>query len=139
MKEHVAMVVRNDDGDFMFIQRALTKKTLPGAWSFPSGTIEEGEDVLETARRECKEEFGVKVLADKVFGSVDLSEFDVRLHFVLCYLDDKEPKSFDKKEIEEIEWFSMEDFFERFEDDEIGHGLVWLRKNPEVWSELAKR
>jgi len=32
---------------------------------------------------------------------------------------------------------SMEDFFEKFSDDNIGHGLIWLRKNPDVWADLG--
>ena len=43
----------------------------------------------------------------------------------------KEPNEIDK-----IEWMTFNDFFNKFSDDEIGHGLVWLRKNPHLWNTL---
>jgi len=30
----------------------------------------------------------------------------------------------------------FEEFFNKFSDAEIGHGLIWLRKNPEVWKNI---
>lgn len=44
MKEHAAIIIKNNEGEVLFIKRALDKKTLPGAWSFPSGTVEKGEE-----------------------------------------------------------------------------------------------
>jgi len=138
MKNHAAIMIRDDYGRVLFIQRSMKKKTLPGAWSFPSGTVEEGEDVLATAVRECVEELGVDVLAEKVLSTLDLPEFSARLHFVLCSIKDGVPSIEEPDEIDVIEWMRMEDFFERFSDDEIGHGLIWLRKNPGIWAELNR-
>jgi len=138
MKNHAAIMIRDDYGRVLFIQRSMKKKTLPGAWSFPSGTVEEGEDVLATAVRECVEELGVDVLAEKVLSTLDLPEFSARLHFVLCSIKDGVPSIEEPDEIDVIEWMRMEDFFERFSDDEIGHGLIWLRGNPDVWAELNR-
>ena len=137
MKDHAAIIIRDGDGRILFIQRSMKKSTLPGAWSFPSGTVEEGEDVLSTAVRESMEELGVDVLAEKVLSTLDLPEFSARLHFVLCSVKDGEPTIKEPDEIDVINWMSMEDFFERFSDDEIGHGLIWLRANPDVWAELG--
>ena len=66
MSKHVAMVVKKDD-KLLFVKRALTKKSLPGIWSFPSGTIEEGELPTLTAVREVKEELNLDVISTKVF------------------------------------------------------------------------
>jgi len=137
MKDHAAIMIRSDDGQILFIQRSIKKSTLPGAWSFPSGTVEEGEDVLSTAVRESMEELGVDVSAEKVLSTLDLPEFSARLHFVLCSVKDGEPTIEEPDEIDAIDWMSMGDFFEKFSDDEIGHGLVWLRANPDVWAELG--
>ncbi len=46
MKEHIALVIKNRNNDILFIKRSMNKKTLPGAWSFPSGTVEEGEHIF---------------------------------------------------------------------------------------------
>jgi len=138
MKDHAAIMICDDDGRILFIQRSMKKKTLPGAWSFPSGTVEEGEDVLSTAIRESMEELGVDVSADKILSVLDLPEFSARLHFVLCSIKDGVPSIEEPDEIDVIDWMRMDDFFERFSDDEIGHGLIWLRGNPDVWAELNR-
>ena len=137
MKDHAAIMIMNGDGKILFIQRSMKKKTLPGAWSFPSGTVEEGEDVLLTAVRESMEELGVDVSPERVLSTLDLDEFSVRLHFVLCSMEVGEPVISEPDEIDAIDWMSMEDFFEKFSDDNIGHGLAWLRKNPDVWADLG--
>ena len=115
----------------------MKKSTLPGAWSFLSGTVEDGEDVLFTAARECVEELGVDILADRVLTTLELPEFSARLYFVLCSIKNGVPSIEEPDEIDVIDWMSMENFFERFSDDEIGHGLIWLRKNSDVWRELG--
>ena len=136
MKDHVAILLRNRDNEILFIQRSMKKKTLPGAWSFPSGTIEEGEEIFTTAVRETMEELGVEVTAEKTLATKELPEFSVRLHFVLCNIENGKPSITEPDEIDELSWMSMNEFFDRFSDDEIGHGLIWLRANPEVWEEL---
>ena len=137
MKDHAVMMIRDGAGRILFIQRSMKKSTLPGAWSFPSGTVEEGEDVLLTAVRESMEELGVDVLPERVLSTLDLDEFSVRLHFVLCSLSGGEPVIAEPDEIDAIDWMSMESFFEKFSDDNIGHGLIWLRKNSDVWADLG--
>ena len=137
MKDHAAIMIRDDDGRILFIQRSMKKKTLPGIWSFPSGTVEDGESILLTAVRESAEELGVDVLAERVLSTLDLPEFSARLHFVLCSIKGGVPSIEELDEIDVIDWMSMENFFERFSDDEIGHGLAWLRGNPGVWGELG--
>ena len=133
MKEHAVMVIRNEDNDILFVKRSMNKSTLPGAWSFASGTVEENEHAHDTIIREAVEEFGVGVEIEESIATLDLPEFNVKLIFVLCNIIDGEPKICAEDEMDEIEWMKFSDFFERFEDDNIGHGLIWLRKNPHIW------
>ena len=133
MKSHVALVIKNDSGEILFVQRSMNKKTLPGIWAFPSGTVEEGESIYETAGREAFEELGVRVDSEKLFASCELSEFSVKLQFVLCNIKSGKPFIKELDEIDKIEWMTFHDFFKRFSDEEIGHGLIWLRKHPEIW------
>ena len=136
MQNHSAIVIKDKGNRILFIRRALTKKTLPGAWSFPSGTVEDNEDINSTTIREAKEELGVDVVVKKMFAVHDLPEFSVRLNFVLCEIKKGETLIIDKNEIDKFEWMKFADFFDRFSDNEIGHGLVWLRKNPKIWQLL---
>ena len=133
MKEHVAIVLQNSNNEVLFIKRSMKKKTLPGAWSFPSGTKENNESLEDTTMREAMEELGVKVNPKKIMSNIDLPEFSVRLFFMLCNVEEGEPKITEPDEIDELRWMTFNDFFNNFSDKEIGHGLVWLRKNPVLW------
>ena len=134
MRAHVAIIIKDSD-KILFIKRSMKKKTLPGAYSFPSGTIEEGESAFETTIREGNEELGIVLEPEKIISEKELPELDTKLIFVLCKM--RQGKIIiDFNEIQEIEWMTFQDFFNRFSDNEIGHGLVWLRKNPEIWKNI---
>ena len=133
MKEHAAIIIMNDKNDVLFIKRSMNKKTLPGAWSFPSGTLEEGEYIHDTAIREAMEELGIDVEVEDTLAIRELPEFSVKLTFIICKIKNGEPSIMEPEEIEKIEWMKFRDFFNRFDDNKIGHGLIWLRQNPDIW------
>lgn len=135
MKTHTAIIIK-DNNKILFIKRSMKKKTLPGAYSFPSGTIEEGETPFETTIREGNEELGVTLEPEKIISEKELPELDVKLIFILCRIECGVPRIMDFNEIEKIEWITFQDFFDRFSDNEIGHGLIWLRKNPNIWKDI---
>jgi len=133
MKNHVALIILNDNNETLFIQRSFKKSTLPGAWSFPSGTLENGEDANATAIREALEELDIDINPGEIITTKELPEFSVRLLFMICTIKNKEPIIKEPNEIEKIEWMNFDNFFSKFTDDNIGHGLIWLRKKPEIW------
>lgn len=49
-------------------QLLLIKRTDNGCWGIPGGAMEPGETLEETARRETREEIGVKVKELELFG-----------------------------------------------------------------------
>lgn len=136
MEEHAAIVIKNKKNEILFIKRSMKKKTLPGAWSFPSGTTKGSEDINETVTREASEELGIDVEPKNILATIDLPEFSVRLIFVLCSIKSGKPKIKEPEEIDKFEWMKFSDFFNRFSDNEIGHGLIWLRKNPKIWGSI---
>lgn len=133
MKEHTAIVIKNDNNEILFVQRSMDKKTLPGAWSFPSGTVEQEEHIHETTIREAREELGVEVEIEDNLATLELPEFSVVLKFIICKIIKGNPIIKAVNEIDKIKWMKFPDFFNAFEDDNIGHGLIWLRKNPHIW------
>ncbi len=135
MEDHAVYVIKKD-GKFLFVQRSKHKKTLPGAWAFPSGTVEPGESIEAAAKREAMEEIGVTVKPLKTFAVRDLPENGVTLHFVLCDLVEGTPKLVETDEIGDVAWYSFEEFFAKYSDDQIGHGLRWLRTQPQLWKGL---
>lgn len=48
-------------GKFLIVKRADNDSFLPGIWEIPGGKLEPGEDPLDGARREVKEEAGLDV------------------------------------------------------------------------------
>jgi len=132
MQTHAAIIIKNPDDKVLFIQRSMKKKTLPGAWSFPSGTVKETEYIYDTTIRECKEELDIDANPSDIIASKQLPEFNVRLSFVLCNINFQHPNIKEPDEIENFEWMTFPEFFKRFSDKEIGHGLIWLRKNPHL-------
>ena len=135
MKQHAALVLRDRD-KILFVKRSMKKKTLPGMWAFPSGTLEKGEEVYDTIKREALEELNVDVNTEKILAETSLPELSVNLIFVLCSIKSGKPTIKEPDEIDRFEWMKFPEFFERFSDNEIGHGLIWLRKNPEIWKDI---
>jgi 8-oxo-dGTP diphosphatase len=54
----VFVIIRNDKGELLLQQRAGTNY-LDGYWDFPSGHVEAGESIRDTAIRELAEETGL--------------------------------------------------------------------------------
>ncbi len=135
MKDHAALMIRKDD-KFLFIRRSKNKKTLPNIWAVPSGTKEEEEEIYQTVVREAKEELGIEVQPEKTLTTMELPEFNVRLYFVVCTIFSGTPTIKDYDEIEEIEWLTLSEFFNKYDDSKIGHGLVFLRKNLDLFKDL---
>ncbi len=132
MKDHVAIIIRKNN-KILFIRRAECKKILPNIWAFPSGTKEDKESIYGTVKREAIEELGVQVKVENILTTKELPEFKTRLHFIVCKIMSGKPVIKDFNEIEEIKWLTFEGFFKKYSDSQIGHGLIFLRKNPQIW------
>lgn len=52
-------VIVNDKGQVVLVQNG---KEMPPFWGFPKGTVDEGEEILDAARREIEEETGLSNL-----------------------------------------------------------------------------
>ncbi|XP_076928444.1 nudix hydrolase 2-like [Bidens hawaiensis] len=53
----VGAFVMNENGEVLVVQEKSAK--MRGIWKFPTGVVEEGEDICEAAVREVKEETGI--------------------------------------------------------------------------------
>jgi len=130
MKNHAALILHNRD-KILFIKRSAVKKMLPNMWAVPSGTMEEGETVEMTALREAKEELGIDIVIENVIATVELPELESRLHFVSCK-SLQDIIHFDQTEIQTTAWMTFEEFFNTYTDEQIGHGLRYLRKHQKI-------
>ena len=78
----VLAAVVERDGKLLICQRPAHKRH-GGLWEFPGGKMEEGESILEAARRELREELGVQVVS---VGDIEKSFRDPGSDFVIHFL-----------------------------------------------------
>ena len=64
--------IRNSKGEYLIAQRSANRPTIPLVWECVDGSVIKGEDSLQGALREVKEEVGVDLLPEK--GHVILSD-----------------------------------------------------------------
>ena len=136
MKDHAALII-HDGRKVLFAQRSALKKSLPNIWAFPSGTVEAGEKPETTAEREAQEELDIAIRVEKILAVTELPELGVRLHFAACGVVSGEPVIKEPKEIQAMRWLTFEEFFAEYSDSQIGHGLIYLRQHPEIWSRVS--
>lgn len=83
----VAAIVRNDAGELLMIER-----TDNGLWAVPGGAQDVGESVVDTVRREVREETGIEVEVTSLSGIysdpahvIAYDDGEVRQEFSLCF------------------------------------------------------
>ena len=64
--------IRNSKGEYLILQRSANRTVFPLVWECVDGSVLKGEDSLQGALREVKEEVGVDLLPEK--GQVILSD-----------------------------------------------------------------
>ncbi|PON87970.1 Nudix hydrolase 6-like [Trema orientale] len=109
----IGAFVMNDNREVLVVQEKCGKFKGSGVWKYPTGVINEGEDISAAAIREVKEETGidtefVEVLAFRQSHQSFFSKSDL---FFVCIL---KPQSFDIQkqivEIEEAKWMPVEEY-----------------------------
>lgn len=111
----VGLALHNAAGAILFGKR--TGGMLAGAWAFPGGKVDPGEDPSETALRECEEETGLRM---ENIGSLTLvhtstNELDghwyVTIFFSARYYEpehDVGPRVMEPTKCEEWRWFPVD-------------------------------
>jgi 8-oxo-dGTP pyrophosphatase MutT (NUDIX family) len=64
----------NDQGQMLALQRSDDDVRRPGQWDFPGGHVDEGEDMMAAAIRETQEEAGISLDTVKlVFATTEMT------------------------------------------------------------------
>ncbi|XP_026403088.1 nudix hydrolase 10-like isoform X1 [Papaver somniferum] len=109
----VGAFVMSDEGKVLVVQEKSGKLRGSGVWKYPTGVVDEGEDICTAAIREVKEETGidsefVEVLAFRQSHKAFFEKSDL---FFVCMM---RPLSFDIEkqdhEIEAAQWMSFEEY-----------------------------
>ncbi|MCM3707273.1 MULTISPECIES: NUDIX hydrolase [Cytobacillus] len=101
------------------------KATVKNKWNFPSGRVEKGEDILEAACREVKEETGLVVLLTHTTGIYNfISSTDhqvILFHFIGQITGGF--LSLQEEEIADSKWVNLSNF-ESFKEEELRDAKV---------------
>uniref|UniRef100_A0A7N0UD97 Nudix hydrolase domain-containing protein n=1 Tax=Kalanchoe fedtschenkoi TaxID=63787 RepID=A0A7N0UD97_KALFE len=109
----VAAFVTNDKKEVLVVLENSGKFKGTGVWKFPTGVVDEGEDIFDAAQREVKEETGIEaefieVLAFRQSHQVFFGKSDI---FFVCML---RPISHNiqiqESEIEAAKWMPFHEF-----------------------------
>ncbi|KAF8014846.1 hypothetical protein BT93_H0592 [Corymbia citriodora subsp. variegata] len=109
----VGAFVLNDKQEVLVVQEHSGRSQGTGVWKFPTGVVNEGEDICDAVVREVKEETGIdtKFVEVLCFRQSHKSFFTKSDLFFLCTLQ-PEPSAIDiqKVESEAARWMPIEKF-----------------------------
>ncbi|CAH9076880.1 unnamed protein product [Cuscuta europaea] len=109
----VGAFVMNEKNEVLVVQEKSGQFRGNGFWKFPTGVVDEGEDICDAAVREVKEETGIDTTFVEIlaFRQSHKSFFEKSDLFFLCMM---QPSSFDiqiqEQEIEEAQWMPYEEY-----------------------------
>jgi 8-oxo-dGTP diphosphatase len=111
------------DGKVLMIKE--NKATVKNKWNFPSGHVEKGEDILEAACREVKEETGLDVKLTHTTGIYNfISSTDhqvILFHFIAQITGGV--LSLQEEEIADSKWVNLSNL-NSFKDEELRDARV---------------
>ena len=121
----VSIWVTDRSGNILLQQRSFQKDLDPGDWSAAAeGTVIFGDEYDESAKRELEEEIGIAngilVPVGKIHHRMLSKGWRVRQGY-LCIIDHIEASNIkiQKSEVEQVRWFSPEEFKKFTKDPEI--------------------
>lgn len=105
-------LVFNNKKEVLLMKRGKNSKNEAGWWSQPGGTVDFGEKVVATVKREIKEELGIEVDVWAETLHVDHIIKKENQHWValsfLAKVKDGIPEIKEPHKCDEIKWFSLD-------------------------------
>ncbi len=122
------LLILEKQGKIIFVRRTKERTSLPDKWALPSEKIEKEETKEEATIRCADEELGIKLENINLFNEYHFKDKaeDKILYFMKANYIGK-PYVKDKREFNEFIRLSFEEFFSKYDDSKIGHGLQYLR------------
>lgn len=109
----IGAFVMNENNEVLVVQEKSGHFRGTGVWKFPTGVVDEGEDICDAAVREVKEETGIdsKFLEILAFRQSHKSFFEKSDLFFVCMMQplskDIQPQ---EAEIEAAQWMPYEEY-----------------------------
>lgn len=114
-------VIRKDDKILMVQEK---KKKVYGLWNFPAGRVDEGESIVEAAKREVLEETGFVVEVGEQVGMYHSGMDDPVVHHFYAEIISGELQ-FQEEELIDAQWFDYEELQTLEKKDKLRSIEVW--------------
>lgn len=105
------VLILNKKGETLLLKRSKNSKNEVGYWQKPGGAVDYGEKVIQSMKREVKEELGVDV---DIFGYLPHSDHIIKKdkqHWVsfnyLGKIKSGKPKIMEPHKHDDLKWFSL--------------------------------
>ena len=118
-----AVVILDDDSNMLWLLRSEKSRWMPKKWGLPGGKVESGEEPVEAAIRETKEEANLNV--QNLTYLKDLSDKSVDLFYTTDYDGDVQIDF----EHDDYEWVSRADVEQYDTTPRIVEIFDWVLKN----------
>lgn len=126
--------IKNSKGKYLISKRAADRPTYPLIWESTGGSVIKGEDSLEGAIREVKEEVGIdlekesgKLLFSKIRGEIDGKKFnDIMDVWFFEYDGEPSLENAFTQEVAECRWASPEEIKQMYDKGEFVEKLDYF-------------
>lgn len=117
----------NSRGEFLLQKRSNLKKHFPNKWSVTSGCTLSKETLVETCRRECKEELNVEIDINKLEYEMTFKKDPVIVQvFVLRQDVDIEKVVLQEEEVSDIKFMSRDKIIQLIESDDAAGSIKYF-------------
>lgn len=119
----------NKKGEYLISQRAESRPTFPLMWECVGGSALKGEDSIDAALRETKEEVGITLdpaRGKKVFSKIRMSFHDIADIWLFEYDGEAQLEKAETGEVADCRWMSADDIKELYENKKIIHTLDYF-------------
>jgi ADP-ribose pyrophosphatase YjhB (NUDIX family) len=128
MRKVVAGGIIEKDGKYLLVQE--TQEHCRGQWNIPAGGVDDGENVIDAAKREVFEETGCKV---EITGILEIVNRNLEDRDVIIFIFDtkliEENIQIDGEEISDVKWFSYEEILNMKKDLRAGGYFISALNN----------
>lgn len=108
------LILNEDESKTLLLLRSKNTKNEPGTWSRPGGTIEYGETIEESLRREVREEVGIEITNLEYTNIVDhfipeRNEHWISLGYKAKIAPSQTPRNMEPNKCDDLRWFAKDE------------------------------